>query len=180
MRLMVAVALAATATGGCAARGGLDDSVFSERIRSYMELREAAVDATDRLEAEQEAPELVEDRLALAREIQRLRADAKPGDLLGGTVETRIRASLTSRFMSDDGARLSRRILEVQPETFTVVINERYPGDEPRSRMPAEVLDALPRLPGQLSFRFVGHDLVLLDRSVGLILDFIRDALPSV
>ena len=180
MRVMVAVVLAGVTISGCAARSGLDDSVFSERIRSYMQLREAAVDATERLDDDQAAGELVEDRLALVREIQKLRGSAQQGDLLGGTVEARIRASLNSLFMSADGARLSRRILEVQPESFAVVINERYPGDEPRARMPADVLDALPKLPGELSFRFVGRDLVLLDRSAGLILDVLPDALPSV
>jgi hypothetical protein len=177
---MVAVALAVVSVGGCAARTGLDDSVFSERIRAYMELRKTAVDATEQLDDDEDAIELVKDRLELLREIQKRRGDAKQGDFLGGTVEARIRASLNNRFMSANGARLSQRILEVQPESFAVVVNERYPGAEPRSRMPADVLSALPKLPGDLSFRFVGRDLVLLDRSVGLILDVLPDALPSV
>lgn len=42
-------------------------------------------------------------------------------------------------------------------------INGRYPGRLPLSTVPPNVLAALPRLPDDLQYRFVGRHLVLLD-----------------
>ncbi len=38
------------------------------------------------------------------------------------------------------------------------------------------VLDALPRLPHELQYRFVGRDLVLVDTHADLVVDILRNA----
>jgi hypothetical protein len=57
----------------------------------------------------------------------------------------------------------------VQPDLFAVEINGRYPGDEPLATTPASLLNVLPAPPEILAYRFVGRDLVLLDRRSGYI-----------
>lgn len=91
---------------------------------------------------------------------------------------------------------LRRRILEVlrerriepsallaaaaeDEETFAPrpVVNERYSWSWP-SFAPPPVLAALPVLPVELQYRFVGRDLVLVDIEANLVVDVLPDALP--
>jgi hypothetical protein len=44
--------------------------------------------------------------------------------------------------------------------------------------MPPQVLAALPRLPEDLEYRFIGSRLILLDVHAQIVVDFIEDALP--
>jgi hypothetical protein len=47
------------------------------------------------------------------------------------------------------------------------------------SLMPPQVLLALPTLPDELEYRFVGPDLVLIDLHANLVVDILREALPA-
>jgi hypothetical protein len=44
--------------------------------------------------------------------------------------------------------------------------------------MPPTLLLRLPHLPKQIRYRFVGPNLLLVDRENGLIIDFMNNALP--
>jgi hypothetical protein len=44
--------------------------------------------------------------------------------------------------------------------------------------MPAEVLKALPPLPEELEYRFVGDALILLDAHAHIVVDFFANVLP--
>ena len=45
--------------------------------------------------------------------------------------------------------------------------------------MPPEVLGALPALPVELEYRFVGDALILLDTHAHIVIDLVPDALPK-
>jgi hypothetical protein len=45
--------------------------------------------------------------------------------------------------------------------------------------MPTAIIQALPEVPWPLQYRFVSHDLVLLDVDAGLIVDILPDALGA-
>ena len=162
---------------GCAMH--LEHPVLDARVERYLELRrEAAVEA-NRLEVTSEADELKKDVRELANAIQVRRGTADEGDMLGGEVGESIRAALAARLSREDGPRIIAGIMDVQPDMPPPAINARYPSEEPRSMMPPSVLRALPKVPDELSYRFVGRDLVLLDRRTGLVLDVLRDVLPA-
>jgi hypothetical protein len=57
-------------------------------------------------------------------------------------------------------------------------VNASYPEDLPLAAVPPSLLNNLPRLPPELEYRFVNRDLILLDNSANLIVDFIRDVVP--
>ena len=44
--------------------------------------------------------------------------------------------------------------------------------------MPPYLLPKLPQLPKQVKYRFVGRNLLLVDRENGLIVDYMTNALP--
>ena len=57
-------------------------------------------------------------------------------------------------------------------------MNDPYAQSAELSEMPATLLTKLPQLPKELRYRFVGHNMLLVDRESGVIIDFMPDALP--
>ena len=46
--------------------------------------------------------------------------------------------------------------------------------------MPPLILERLQRLPDNLEYRFMGRDLILRDSKANLIIDVLKDAVPTV
>jgi hypothetical protein len=65
------------------------------------------------------------------------------------------------------------------PESTAAVdlsINAPYPAKAPLSTVPPSVLMALPTLPKELEFRFVGRNLILRDTKANMIVDVLPNA----
>lgn len=58
-------------------------------------------------------------------------------------------------------------------------VNADYPAGRSISMMPPCLLAALPRLPEELRYAFVGRDLILWDVHAGLIVDFVPRVIPE-
>jgi hypothetical protein len=69
--------------------------------------------------------------------------------------------------------------MDENPGPIKLQVNSRYPDTVPLATMPPQVLAALPRLPEDLEYRFIGTRLVLLDVHADIIVDYIDDAMPS-
>ena len=78
-----------------------------------------------------------------------------------------------------DGKTVKSSIMDENPGVPNMVLNERYPSAVPLSTMPPQVLSLLPKLQGELEYRFVGRRLILLDTEADIILDYIDDAIPN-
>jgi len=61
----------------------------------------------------------------------------------------------------------------------TPEVNKRYPAVVPLATMPASVLAALPKLPGELEYRFVSNHLIIMDSDAAVILDYVLNAIPQ-
>jgi hypothetical protein len=57
-------------------------------------------------------------------------------------------------------------------------VNYPYPDQAEFVEMPPTVLLNLPQLPPEVKYRFVGRNLLLIDEDIGLILDYMTNALP--
>jgi hypothetical protein len=55
-----------------------------------------------------------------------------------------------------------------------------YPTTLPLVTVPAKLLRALPELPDGLEYRILGRHLILRDVKANLIVDFVRDAVPTI
>ncbi len=133
-----------------------------------------------RIEREQPPIEIGSDAETLNRAIESMaaalraaRPDAREGDLFAPPVRGLLRAKI--------GAALNRSGLGVadlvpaMEETDSPVV--RVHGAMPwknAADMPPTVLAALPELPPELQYRFVGGDLVLVDVHASLIVDILR------
>ena len=83
-------------------------------------------------------------------------------------------------FKGADGKQLRASILDENPIGAAVSINGPYPDSIPLSTMPPQILNALPKLPEELEFRFIGERLILFDHHAHLIVDYVDRALPRV
>jgi hypothetical protein len=62
--------------------------------------------------------------------------------------------------------------------SITLVVNGLYPPGRSFSTMPPRLLQRLPALPPAIDYRFVGRDLVLVDTSASLVIDYLPEAVP--
>jgi hypothetical protein len=74
-----------------------------------------------------------------------------------------------------DGAVIKASLMDENPMAARVAINERYPDTVPMSTMPPDVLAALPSLPSDLEYRFVGNRLILLDIRSHFVIDVVEN-----
>ena len=73
-------------------------------------------------------------------------------------------------------AACAKSIRDDNPGEFDYRINGTYPKYQPLSTVPPGILAALPSLPPDVYYRFLGRDLVLHDTRANVILDEIPDA----
>jgi hypothetical protein len=182
---MAAVAFWAAAASGFPRQttGGEDPlQHFQSAVDAYMALHEAVGRTTPPRQITPDAEILRMTVDALAAGIRAARPSAKEGDIIDAPAAVvfrqRIRDTLRDRSCdlaeiaaaeSDDEARPLARAL----------VHDRF--DWARgSYMPGCVLNVLPVLPGQLQFRFVDRDLVIVDIDASLVVDVVPDVLPAI
>lgn len=151
---------------------------FTKRAQAYLEIHEKAAAQLPRLSKEATPEEIDKHQRALARAIQRMRPHAKPGDIFTRDVRAYLRRQLAGVFAGPEGRKLEATMLDENPRNVRLAVNDRYPDTVPLATMPPQVLAALPKLPDELEYRFIGERLILLDVPAHLVVDFIEKALP--
>jgi hypothetical protein len=153
---------------------------FQKRIATYLALHKKVVAGHPGLPT-RATPEQIDAALQdLSRGIAAARAGAKVGDVFVPAMQVYLRRVLQRAFSGDDGKLLRASILDENPIGVSISVNGQYPDTIPLSTMPPKVLEALPRLPAELQFRFVGDRLILFDHHAHLIVDYVDRALPQV
>jgi len=174
--LLHAGAALAQGNGGTQPRVNPDaqlQAVFLKRVEAYMELREGAL---KRLPPEVTASGVPQAE-RLARVIVQARPAAEPGEFFTSAVRAYVRRQIARVLAGPDGAQIRASIMDENPGRIHVRINGRYPDSAPLASMPLQVLAALPKLPTELEFRFIGRRLILLDVDAHLVLDYMENAL---
>lgn len=148
-------------------------ATFIARMNAYAKLREKLQQGLKRLAVTDKPVEILQAETALAARIRVARAKARRGDIFSRRIRTAFRAAL--RAESDGGT--CAAIRDDNPGDFTYTINGTYPKRQPVSTVPPNMLAALPDLPPDVYYRFLGRDLVLHDTRANIILDEIPDAI---
>lgn len=153
--------------------------LFRQAVEAYATLHRRLAQGLPRLAADA-SPEAVHAReVAFENLIAGERRTNARGDLFVAPIQPVIRRVATQMLTGPDGPSLVDTITEESTERRRGVrINARYPDDIPLSSMPAQLLNALPPLPEELEYRFVGRDLILLDTKARLIADVMPGVLP--
>ena len=150
---------------------------FDARVKAYYELRDKVDEGAAR-QTQSKEPEKVEaQKKALAANIQKARATAKPGDILTPDIQPFIKKLLKPAIKGTDGQENKNTLKEEKP-IVELKVNAPYPENQPLSIVPPDVLMQLPKLPKDIEWRFVKKHLILYDSRASLIVDFIYNAIP--
>lgn len=151
---------------------------FEARVKEYAVLRERLEDKLPRLPKDA-TPEQIKAHKARFEEIVRAaRPAAKQGDLLTPDVAEHIRKTIRTLYTAEKLRALREEIMEAETEGVPLRVNYTYPDSKELTQIPPTLLLQLPQLPKQVRYRFVGTNLLLVDRENGLIVDYMTDALP--
>jgi len=152
--------------------------VFESELQKYVKLRNHVKDKLPKLSRDA-TPEQIQKFLSSFQDATRVaRAGVKAGEIFKPEISTYIRTSLKTHFRGQDRAELRKTIFEAENETILIRVNYPYPQSKEFTEMPATLLLKLPQLPKELRYRFVGRNMILVDRENNLIIDYMIDALP--
>ena len=152
---------------------------FNERVTAYTALHQK-LEATLPPQPSETTPEVIyKHQNALAQLMVQARKDAKQGDIITPATQLVFRQVLGRIFKGEEGRQLKASILDENPGNVGLQVNRRYPDEIPLSTVPPQVLAALPKLPKDLEYRFIGDRLILLDVHAHTIADFMDKAFPA-
>jgi hypothetical protein len=151
---------------------------FNARAKAYADLRDAQEHGVARPKRTDDPAKLVAAQKALAAKIRVARATAKYGDILTPPVRPIFRSLLKPPLKGRDGADNKAAVADDSPAKLPLEVNTEYPSKQPLSTVPPDILKALPTLPEDIEYRFVGKHMILYDARSNLIIDFMLNAIP--
>lgn len=151
---------------------------FEKRAKEYARLREDIEDRLPKLSKEATPEEIERHKTTFQAAVQSARKDAKHGEIFTPAASKIIRRIIKTQYKGKELAELRKIALEVNTKEVPLRINYPYPDSTEQVEMPPALLLELPQLPKQLRYRFVGRNLILVDRENGLIVDYMPKAVP--
>jgi hypothetical protein len=153
--------------------------VFEKRVKQYADLRDRVAGKLPK-PSDDATPEQIEVyKKSFQERVRNARAGAKHGDVFIPQAAEFIRAIVKDEFKGRERAELRDTVLrEADTKAVPLRVNYPYPETQELLEMPATLLLRLPQLPKQIRYRFVGNNLLLVDRENGLIIDYMTKALP--
>ena len=105
-------------------------------------------------------------------------AGRKAGGHLRAAIAAQFRRLMSLAMKGGKAARVRQSLDNAEPVRIPLHVNGEYPASVPRQSTPPTLLLNLPRLPAEVAYGVVGHDLLLRDIGANLIVDFIPGAIP--
>ena len=151
---------------------------FEGRVREYTSQREDLEAEMQALPKQATAEQIAAHKNALLKKVLAVRKGAVRGNIFSPDAERMIRATIIGHYPGRDRMELKKELAEAENKTVPVKVNGVYPEAAELLEMPATLLQALPPLPKQVRYRFVGNSLLIVDRENHLIVDYMTNALP--
>lgn len=158
---------------------GLATLEFQNRIKAYLKVHNEAETKVPNLRETSDPAQISGREAALAKMIQTLRAGAQPGEIFAAEYQPYFIKIVKDDFAARSAADRKALIWEL-PKNMKVDINTVYPTTLPLATFPAALLRKLPDLPPELEYRIVGRSLILRDVKANLIVDILRDVVPTI
>lgn len=151
---------------------------FEARIADYAALHQK-LEATLPPLPDKATPEQIDQhQQALVALITTARKNSKRGEFFTPGMEALVRRALGALVGGPDGKSFKATIMDENPGSLDVGVNDRYPDVAPVTSMPVQLLETLPKLPADLEYRFLGKSLVLVCTSARIVLDLTPNVLP--
>lgn len=153
-------------------------AAFEDRVKDYVKLRTQVKDKLPRL-SKDSTPEQIESyKKSFAAGLRTARTGAQRGDVFNPAGSEYIRRTLKTEFDHQDKVELRKTVFETENKGVPLRVNYTYPETKELTEMPPTLLLKLPQLPKEVKYRFVGRNLLLVDRDNNVIIDYMVNALP--
>ena len=153
-------------------------AAFEGRVKEYARMREGLEEKLPKLPKESTPEQIQAHKTAFEEMVRSARADAKPGNAFTPEVAQYIRTTIRREFGGRERQKLRETVQEAETKGVPLRVNYTYPDSKELIEMPPTLLLRLPQLPKQVRYRFVGRNLLLVDRENGLIIDYMLNAVP--
>lgn len=140
---------------------------FTNRVQRYFDARRALERGLPPLVLTDDPDLIVTAEVSLARALRRARTDAKAGEIFTPAISAAFRNALLPVMTGQTLA----VIMDENPGSFSHRVYGTYPKEKARSTIPWNVLAALPPLPDDIQYGFVGRHLILHDIRANVIVD---------
>jgi len=178
---LLLIALVALFSTGALAQDNnkLIAEAFEKRVKNYVKLREGIEEKMPKLSKGAKPEEIEVHKKQLQESVRAARTGAKQGDMFTPDAVAMIRAIIKEEFKGKDRVELRKTVLvEAENKGTPLRVNYPYPETKEQIEMAPTLLLKLPQLPKQIRYRFVGRNMLLVDRENGLIIDYMTDAIP--
>lgn len=152
---------------------------FKKRVDAYIRIHNQADAKVPSLKKTDNPKEISDRERLLGEAIMTLRAGAKPGDIFAPEYQPYFVKIVQDDFKHRSAADRKALVQEL-PKNVRVDINTVYPTTLPLETFPPALLRKLPDLPPELEYRIVGRSLILRDVKANLIVDVLRDVVPTI
>jgi len=155
---------------------------FRAKVDAYNKLRNDLAAGGPKLKETVDPTAIGEAEKVLAAKIRAARSTAKRGDIFTPATEALFRRLLRPQVTGTADAAENKTTIKEdapKPQEVPFKVNGEYPKEAPLSTVPPDVLKALPALPENLQYRFVGRHLILYCTRGNLIVDYMLNAVPS-
>jgi len=153
-------------------------SEFEKRANAYIKLREKVKTAAPPLKKDATAAELEAYKDGLQKAVIAARSNAVQGQIFTPQVSPLIKRLIKTSLVDFEKSEVRKTVLEADTKGVPIKVNAVYPESKELVEMPPPLLLALPQLPKDLRWRFIGRSLALVDRDGSLIIDYLPNALP--
>lgn len=154
---------------------------FNARVEKYAELHKDLAKGSAKQKEDTSPEQINAQKQALAAKIQAARAGSKQGEIFTPEIRQAFRRLLAPEVKGEDG-RDAKAILKDDapaPGTVPFKVNAKYPENQPKPTMPANLLLNLPTVPEPLEYRVVGQHLLLIDTAADVIVDYMLNVITT-
>lgn len=151
---------------------------FEGDVKEYLNLRNKIKDKLPKLSKDSTPEQIYAFMTSFEDATRAARAGAKRGEIFKPEISAYIRKTLKIEFRGEERIELRKTIFEAENAAIPLRINYPYPQGKEFTEMPATLLLKLPQLPKELRYRFIGRNMILVDRENNLIVDYMVNALP--
>lgn len=154
-------------------------ATFEQHVKEYVTLREGLEDKLPKLPADSKPEQIEAHKATFQDTVRTARVGAKQGDIFGADIAEYIRLTIRDEYKGQERQELREKVVvEAETKAVPLRVNYPYPESEELVDMSPTLLLRLPQLPKQVKYRFVGKNLLLVDRENGLIIDYMLNAVP--
>jgi hypothetical protein len=149
------------------------------RVQAYVKIHKEADGKVPSLKRTDDPVEIATREKGLADMIMTLRAGAQPGEIFAKEYQPYFIKMIQDDFKERPAAD-RRALVQELPKNLKVDVNTVYPTTLPLATFPPKLLRKLPDLPPELEYRIVGRSLILRDVKANLVVDILRDVVPTI